>query len=542
MSAIKFENHLEQCPYAIETKDEETFDNSYEVVCPNSSLGCSYVGDRTDLQQHFTTCPFKGLSREEEEEERMILRERVILLQEEERRRRVVEDNIGSSANKTVLLHNLLHTQLQNVVSRLHDEVENYHKNIQKVQNDTKERYECIISKVSSSVQSLWPFASIEVFGSYATNLHTSNSDLDLVVCFSDGFQDLINSIGSIPFIKVLANHLERSATDLRINAVHLYAQVPVIKLSYLNDNIPIDISINGHHHSGLASTELTIFLMKYLKPLPPLLILFKEYLRSKDLNDAYRGGLSSYGVFLLVILPMIKKVTANKVSKEISSPINIAKQVKKVTSFNSPISRYNNKIIAHITSYNHLDNFSLGQSIVPDNNLTILFPRLNLDSDHIKYDFIDKQRQRGKKTALALLGLDDDNFKSSSGKVSELLTAENSIYGIILNEILIVFGEQFQCGRHGFSLRNAGFRFDINAGAGHPIEHPWSDDPLLIEDPLNYLNNVGRNCYKAQQFQRVMADAHEILKNITVRHDPTHINEMKKTDFLLSEIFGTFD
>jgi hypothetical protein len=159
-----------------------------------------------------------------------------------------------------------------------------------------------------------------------------------------------------------------------------------------------------------------------------------------------------------------------------------------------------------------------------------------------MKYDFIARQRQRGKKTALAILGLDDDNFKCSSDKISQLLTEEDSIFGVILNEILIVFGEQFQCGRHGFSLRNSGFRFDINAGAGHPTEHPWSDDPLLIEDPLNYMNNVGRNCYKAHQFQRVMADAHEILKNITVRHDRTHNNEMKKTDFLLSEIFGTLN
>ena len=47
-------------------------------------------------------------------------------------------------------------------------------------------------------------------------------------------------------------------------------------------------------------------------------------------------------------------------------------------------------------------------------------------------------------------------------------------------------------------------------------------------------MNNVGRNCYKAQQFQRVIADSHETLKKITVRH-----NEMKKIDMILSEIFG---
>jgi hypothetical protein len=120
----------------------------------------------------------------------------------------------------------------------------------------------------------------------------------------------------------------------------------------------------------------------------------------------------------------------------------------------------------------------------------------------------------------------------------SQTLTTDNSILGILLNEILVVFGEQFQSGKHGFSLRNSGFRFDINQGMGDLTEHPWSNEPLVLEDPLNYLNNVGRNCYKAVQFQRVMADAEEKFKEIIVRHDTLTQNDMNKT-LLLSEIFG---
>lgn len=462
------------------------------------------------------------MSREEEEEERKKEREKVSVLVEEERTRRVFEEK-DSTVNKSVLLHNLLHTQLQNVVTQLHEEVALFYENIKKVQENTKEQYDNIISKVSSAMKQLWPSAEIKVFGSVAAKLHTKKSDIDLVVCFPDNFQYLINNIGTIPFIQVLANYLEREATNtLRINAVHLYAQVPVIKVSCLNSDIPIDISINGHHHSGLSSTEMILTIQHFLKPLSPLLILIKEYMKNKDLNDAYRGGLSSYGIFLLVLLLNLKKMTAHKVSKEISSPVNVTKQSKKAT-YSSNSNIYSNKILSHITHYNHLEN------ALPIVNKMILFPRLP-EAAHVEsWEFIAKQRQRGKKTALSVLGLDEDDFDAYSE--SQLLTTDDNIYGVMLNEFLVVFGEQFQSEKHGFSLRNSGFSFD-------PQSHPWSNDPLIIEDPLNYLNNVGRNSYKVQHFQRVMGDAHEILKNITVRHG-THNTQNDKTDFLLSEIFG---
>lgn len=36
--------------------------------------------------------------------------------------------------------------------------------------------------------------------------------------------------------------------------------------------------------------------------------------------------------------------------------------------------------------------------------------------------------------------------------------------------------------------------------------------DPLFIEDPMNYSNNVGRNCFRVHQIQRAWSDAHASL------------------------------
>lgn len=40
----------------------------------------------------------------------------------------------------------------------------------------------------------------------------------------------------------------------------------------------------------------------------------------------------------------------------------------------------------------------------------------------------------------------------------------------------------------------------------------PYKFDPLFIEDPLDKGNNVGRNCFRIQQVQRVFSEAHKSL------------------------------
>ena len=47
-----------------------------------------------------------------------------------------------------------------------------------------------------------------------------------------------------------------------------------------------------------------------------------------------------------------------------------------------------------------------------------------------------------------------------------------------------------------------------------HPFEHnmPYTLDPLLVEDPLNESNNVGRNAFRIFSVLRAFSDAHRAL------------------------------
>ena len=63
-------------------------------------------------------------------------------------------------------------------------------------------------------------------------------------------------------------------------------------------------------------------------------------------------------------------------------------------------------------------------------------------------------------------------------------------------------------------------FQMHMNAHANHQVEPnssfeqnlPYTLDPLLVEDPLNETNNVGRNAFRIFSVLRAFSDAHRAL------------------------------
>ena len=95
------------------------------------------------------------------------------------------------------------------------------------------------------------------------------------------------------------------------------------------------------------------------------------------------------------------------------------------------------------------------------------------------------------------------------------------------------MLGEDMVCGKHGYTVREFGFRFEVygNTEASVPC-HPQAGDPLLIEDPIDVFNNVARSCYRANVIQRLFFDAHERLKAVVVRHHQIIIRNTNNSMF----------
>ena len=73
--------------------------------------------------------------------------------------------------------------------------------------------------------------------------------------------------------------------------------------------HIPVDISMDGPHNTGVASTAMLQVFLRAFPPLGPVVVLLKEFLRNRGLNDPYTGGLGSYGLVLMVLFPLIRQV-----------------------------------------------------------------------------------------------------------------------------------------------------------------------------------------------------------------------------------------
>jgi predicted nucleotidyltransferase len=313
------ESHVKSCTFGLESSqndNSEVLDEDYEVVCPNSILGCKYTGGKHDLQEHLSDgCAFKGKTRQEEQEERHLMRQTVINNCEVERIRRLAEDknNVkrsrhlqrsesspppsqatralssgvqarpippldGSSAQTSIdegapppvgteedpetedkgdqqilTLHLLMEKQMNYVVTGLHNEALQFWEHWREKQAQRRPMEIILIQNLRKCMHKLWNFASLEPFGSWATGLPGMRSDIDLVVCFENDILLTKTPTSRNDLLRKLANFLERHAKDLiTITKVLLHTRVPLIK-ALARMEVPCDSSSSSSSSSSSA-------------------------------------------------------------------------------------------------------------------------------------------------------------------------------------------------------------------------------------------------------------------------------------------------
>jgi hypothetical protein len=89
-------------------------------------------------------------------------------------------------------------------------------------------------------------------------------------------------------------------------------------------------------------------------------------------------------------------------------------------------------------------------------------------------------------------------------------------LWGQLLLDFFQFFGDDFDVSKEGFSVRGGGFSFPLHGTPPHPL----ANDPLVIEDPLNATNNVGRSNYRISQLQAVLSESLLMTKSSIARHD----------------------
>ncbi|CCE66286.1 hypothetical protein TPHA_0P01280 [Tetrapisispora phaffii CBS 4417] len=148
------------------------------------------------------------------------------------------------------------------------------------------------INNIRNSIKEHWPDADLHVFGSYATDLYLPGSDIDCVINSNKGDK------GSRSLMYSLASFLKRKglATDITIIA---NARVPIIKFVEPVSGIHIDVSFE--RDNGLDAANIIRSWLTSTPSLRELVLIVKQFLNSRRLNDVHTGGLGGFSIICLV-------------------------------------------------------------------------------------------------------------------------------------------------------------------------------------------------------------------------------------------------
>ena len=148
-----------------------------------------------------------------------------------------------------------------------------------------------VINTLKREISSFWPGTEVHVFGSCATDLYLPGSDIDMVVISSTGDYEnrsRLYQLSSFLRAKNLAKNVEVIAS----------AKVPIIKFVDPVSNLPIDISFE--RTNGLDAARR---IRKWLLATPglrELVLVVKQFLRSRKLNNVHVGGLGGYATIIM--------------------------------------------------------------------------------------------------------------------------------------------------------------------------------------------------------------------------------------------------
>ena len=234
-------------------------------------------------------------------------------------------------------------------IMKLNEDILSYNKYLLSILDSLSPIKEHIIETIKSHIQQCFmndnfPYQ-IEIYGSFKSNLDIVCSDIDMVfipkktknlnICdiileLSNHFSSLnkydkVTPIytASIPLIKLMIkynNYLEenKSLLDNYTKLINspIYKNYPYdveTELSYVNIDISFPVNYNNKKNKNSPFQQIEFVkssLSNYVEANIVIRIL-KRALKLTDMNNSYKGGLSSYTIFLLVISYM-KNINKN--------------------------------------------------------------------------------------------------------------------------------------------------------------------------------------------------------------------------------------
>jgi non-canonical poly(A) RNA polymerase PAPD5/7 len=172
-----------------------------------------------------------------------------------------------------------------------------------------KDIYDTLIKNVQISVDNSINNYEVNLYGSHATNLCLPWSDLDVVLIKKKDENIIKDNNNNLMLLSKLYEYIKNEPWVKECKLISK-AAVPIIKLVSIEkyNNMSIDISIQDDKHFGLKCVDLVKQFINDYKSLKPLVLAIKNILKRANLNDPYKGGISSYGLILMIVFFLQKQ------------------------------------------------------------------------------------------------------------------------------------------------------------------------------------------------------------------------------------------
>ncbi|CCE61138.1 hypothetical protein TPHA_0A00530 [Tetrapisispora phaffii CBS 4417] len=200
------------------------------------------------------------------------------------------------------------HSKQKAVTDWLTQEIKDFTSYISPSREEIKLRNR-IIAAIKQAVRDLWSDADLLVFGSYATDLYLPGSDIDCVINSEKGDKE------SRYNLYILASHLRQLNLATQVEVI-AKARVPIIKFVEPKSQIHIDVSFE--RTNGVEAAKLIREWLDDTPGLRELVLVIKQFLATRRLNNVHTGGLGGFSIICLVFcfLKMHPKIITNAINE----------------------------------------------------------------------------------------------------------------------------------------------------------------------------------------------------------------------------------
>jgi DNA polymerase sigma len=321
-------------------------------------------------------------------------------------------------------------------------------------------------------------------------------------------------------------------------------SRMPVIKLTLFDgrNQIPFDVTIDPGLrrdvpdvglaiHSGVPVLQLVQYCLSKMKGLATLTLVVKQFLRERGLNDTFRGGASSYTLFLMLVKHLQPHYPPLFEGEEFDKIADRELWASMIRKGRSAMSGDGGAVKSTVTT-NEIPSSSSASS----HNTTA--------GDSDRNNTMSSSKTTSSSTSAPLhpnapAFTAAKNWRQLTSKLMKPLARAHQQFvpgtniGAMLMEFLFYYGDIFDYSRDGFSIIDDRKEFNVlqERYGGDPQARALAGEAMWIDDPMRPGSNVAGSTFQIQQIASVFRDGFLSLGRHRDDHDhPTRLSRLIKS------------